>query len=157
MPVNDTYGMWPRSGEIDILNARGNAPGYGELGSDYMLSALHWGPNKLFDSFYRSWGIRRDKVNGYANGFRKFTLEWSPDFLTTYIDNKVQTSLSLKFDKSFWDLGNYPAFYTDQDGNIARLENPWYSSPNKAAPFDQCELSSKSRWMRLMIQYFILR
>lgn len=28
LPVNDTYGPWPRSGEIDIMEARGNGPEY---------------------------------------------------------------------------------------------------------------------------------
>jgi hypothetical protein len=139
MPVNDTYGAWPKSGEIDIINARGNRPGYGELGSDFMQSALHWGPHLLFDSYFRTWGIRRDKVNGYASGFRKYTLEWNDKYLMTYIDNKVQTALTVKFDQSFWDRGNYPTFYTDEGGNIAKLENPWFNSVNKAAPFDQRE------------------
>lgn len=96
MPATDVYGGWPRSGEINIINARGNPPGYGELGSDYMQSALHWGPNKLFDSYYLSWGIRRDKVSGYANGFRTYTMEWNDQYLMTYIDNKVQTALTVK-------------------------------------------------------------
>ena len=28
LPVNDTYGPWPRSGEIDIMKSRGNGPEY---------------------------------------------------------------------------------------------------------------------------------
>lgn len=28
LPVNETYGAWPRSGEIDIMEARGNSPKY---------------------------------------------------------------------------------------------------------------------------------
>ena len=28
LPVNDAYGPWPRSGEIDIMEARGNGPEY---------------------------------------------------------------------------------------------------------------------------------
>ena len=28
MPVKDTYGAWPLSGEIDIAQARGNGPEY---------------------------------------------------------------------------------------------------------------------------------
>lgn len=139
IPDNTTYGDYPRSGEIDILNARGNAPGYGNLGSDYMQSALHWGPHPLFDSYYRTWGIRQDKVNGYANGFRKYTIEWNQDYIMMYIDNKVQTALTVKFDQKFWARGDYPTFYTDQNGDIAKLENPWYGSPNNAAPFDQRE------------------
>ena len=28
LPVNDVYGPWPRSGEIDIMESRGNGPTY---------------------------------------------------------------------------------------------------------------------------------
>ena len=28
LPVVDTYGAWPRSGEIDIMESRGNSPDY---------------------------------------------------------------------------------------------------------------------------------
>ena len=28
LPVHDDYGPWPRSGEIDIMESRGNSPDY---------------------------------------------------------------------------------------------------------------------------------
>lgn len=43
MPVNDTYGVWPKSGEIDIMEARGNEPGYPLGGIDSYSSSMHWG------------------------------------------------------------------------------------------------------------------
>lgn len=43
LPVNETYGAWPRSGEIDILEARGNNNTYPNRGVDYAQSSLHWG------------------------------------------------------------------------------------------------------------------
>jgi len=43
MPVNSTYGVWPKSGEIDIMEARGNEPGYPLGGIDSYSSSLHWG------------------------------------------------------------------------------------------------------------------
>jgi hypothetical protein len=48
-----------------------------------------------------------------------------------------QWKLTYVSDKSFWDRGQYPSFYTDEAGDTARLENPWFGSENKAAPFDQ--------------------
>jgi len=40
------------------------------------------------------------------------------------------------FDKSFWNRGDYPSYY--QNGSVAtQVTNPWYSSENNAAPFDQ--------------------
>ena len=43
LPVNETYGAWPRSGEIDILEGRGNNMSYPNRGVDYAQSSLHWG------------------------------------------------------------------------------------------------------------------
>jgi Glycosyl hydrolases family 16 len=43
MPVNDTYGAWPASGEIDIMESRGNPINYPLGGVDSYSSTLHWG------------------------------------------------------------------------------------------------------------------
>ena len=43
MPVNDTYGQWPNSGEIDIMESRGNSIKYDLGGVDSYSSTLHWG------------------------------------------------------------------------------------------------------------------
>lgn len=43
MPVNDTYGQWPASGEIDIVESRGNPINYPLGGVDTFSSTLHWG------------------------------------------------------------------------------------------------------------------
>ena len=43
MPVNNTYGQWPASGEIDIMESRGNAMSYPLGGVDSYSSTLHWG------------------------------------------------------------------------------------------------------------------
>jgi beta-glucanase (GH16 family) len=43
LPVNETYGQWPLSGQIDILTARGNNASYTQRGVDFAQSDLHWG------------------------------------------------------------------------------------------------------------------
>jgi hypothetical protein len=43
MPEDEVYGVWPRSGEIDIAEARGNAADYPDGGRDIYTSTLHWG------------------------------------------------------------------------------------------------------------------
>lgn len=42
MPENSVYGPWPASGEIDIMEAKGNDHEYPH-GRDYVDSTLHWG------------------------------------------------------------------------------------------------------------------
>lgn len=45
LPVDDNYGPWPLSGEIDIMESRGNNRTYGQGGNNIVSSALHWGPD----------------------------------------------------------------------------------------------------------------
>lgn len=43
MPEDSVYGPWPRSGEIDIMESRGNSPDYPEGGRNFYYGTLHWG------------------------------------------------------------------------------------------------------------------
>ena len=52
MPEDDVYGVWPNSGEIDIMESRGNAPPF-PGGRDQVGSTLHWGPNSDNDGYWR--------------------------------------------------------------------------------------------------------
>lgn len=45
LPSDYAYGGWPASGEIDLLESRGNSPGYEGHDSDIVASTLHWGPD----------------------------------------------------------------------------------------------------------------
>lgn len=52
------------------------------------------------------------------------------------IDNKVKEVTFFKFDQPFWNKGKYPTYW--QNGTVAeQVTNPWYTSENNAAPFDQ--------------------
>jgi len=42
MPRHNAYGGWPASGEIDIMESRGNPPGYPLGGHNAYGSTLHW-------------------------------------------------------------------------------------------------------------------
>lgn len=44
LPTDQAYGQWPASGEIDIMESRGNDPSCAAGGSDKFGSTLHWGP-----------------------------------------------------------------------------------------------------------------
>ncbi|PBP17597.1 glucan 1,3-beta-glucosidase [Diplocarpon rosae] len=54
LPVNDTYGPWPKSGEIDIAESRGNNHTYAQGGNNIVSSALHWGPDSANDAWWRT-------------------------------------------------------------------------------------------------------
>ena len=56
MPAGSTYSGWPRSGEIDIVEVRGNANYYcngNNFGRQIGQQTLHWGP----DPYQDVWGL----------------------------------------------------------------------------------------------------
>ena len=52
------YGGWPRSGEIDIMESKGNdiyVDGSGNnVGNTLMGSTLHWGPDPDHNNWWRT-------------------------------------------------------------------------------------------------------
>ncbi|EIW67677.1 hypothetical protein TREMEDRAFT_33305, partial [Tremella mesenterica DSM 1558] len=139
LPVNETYGAWPRSGQIDILTARGNNASYPNRGVDYAQSDLHWGPDTDLDRLYLTWGYREQRRTYYNQKWHTFGLEWNDKFMWTYIDSRVSQVISLRFNKeSFWKRGNFPSTITNTTtGDVQKLINPWIQSENNVAPFDQ--------------------
>ena len=89
MPVNGTYGQWPASGEIDIMESRGNSIEYPLGGIDSYSSALHWGivsspfsnlttgPDHLLDRWWRTYSTHKIYHTTYNSDFHTFGLEWS--------------------------------------------------------------------------------
>ncbi|KAJ3162245.1 hypothetical protein HDU88_006728 [Geranomyces variabilis] len=129
LPTDGQYGMWPASGEIDIMESRGNAPTAGPVkGSDSIGSTLHWGPSYDLNRFpltHKEFTLPGGK--SFVDDFHTFGLEWTPDGIKTSVDGQVV--LDVPFDKSFWDRGAFPA----------SVNNPWAGTGScaVAAPFDQ--------------------
>ena len=51
MPRNSEYGTWPSSGEIDIMETRGNNESYPDGGINWFVSTMHWGPNLSYNRY----------------------------------------------------------------------------------------------------------
>lgn len=134
MPVNDTYGPWPASGEIDILESRGNNHTYPQGGNNIASSALHWGPVPKYDNWYRTHKKRTASHTTYSDNFWVFGLEWSEKYLFTWIDNRLMQVLYTPFGKPMWSEGKFGA---DTKGNGSAFEDPWTSTGHANAPFDQ--------------------
>ncbi|KAI9841999.1 MAG: hypothetical protein M1838_003326 [Thelocarpon superellum] len=133
MPVNDTYGPWPLSGEIDIIESRGNNYTYAQGGNNIVSSALHWGPNTANDAWWRT-NVKREALHStYSDAFHTFGLEWSEKYLFTYVDTRLFQVLYTTFNQPLWQRGQFPL----DDSNGTRLIDPWSQTGRDQTPFDQ--------------------
>ncbi|KAI0125340.1 beta-1,3-glucan-binding protein [Xylariales sp. AK1849] len=133
MPVTDTYGPWPESGEIDIMESRGNNYTYSQGGNNIVSSALHWGPDVANDAWWRT-NVKRPALHTtYSAGFNTFGLEWSQKYLFTYVNSRLLQVLYTNFDEPLWERGDFP----DADSNGTRIADPWSQTGLDNTPFDQ--------------------
>lgn len=133
MPVQETYGPWPLSGEIDIMESRGNNYTYAQGGNDIVSSALHWGPNFANDAWWRTNVKRKALHSTFSDGFHTYGVEWSEKYLFTYIDTRLLQVLYTNFNQPLWQRGTFPL----SDSNGTRLVDPWSKTGRLQTPFDQ--------------------
>lgn len=125
LPKDHAYGGWPTSGEIDIIEARGNMDDCFGDGVQSVSSALHWGlnyTNNRQDLTHGKYTLPEGK--NFNDDFHTFTLEWTPDFIRTWVDNEHMI-MNVEFKQPMYDFGGYSG-----------EPNPWAGRPN-SAPFDQ--------------------
>lgn len=135
LPVDSVYGAWPRSGEIDIMESRGNGPDYPGQGYNVVRGSLNWGPLLYLNAVYKTYGWWSKKRGGYNDGFHDYVLEWDESYMRIYVDARLTALLNLKIDEPFFKRGDFPAVIQDGGQSVA-LANPWINGTN-AAPFDQ--------------------
>jgi len=133
MPVEDNYGPWPASGEIDIMESRGNNYTYSQGGNNIVSSALHWGPDPANDAWYKTNAKRKALHTTYSAGFNTFGLEWSQKYLFTYVNSRLLQVLYTNFDEPLWQRGNFPT----TTANGSRINDNWSQSGRAQTPFDQ--------------------
>lgn len=133
MPTDSVYGAWPKSGEIDISESRGNNWTYPIGGNNIISSALHWGPDAANDAWWRTYGKVNALRSTFSQKFHTFGLEWSEDYLYTYLDGRLLQVIYTKFSTPFWQRGNFPLAFP----NGTTIVNPWGQTGSDATPFDQ--------------------
>ncbi|KAK7467309.1 hypothetical protein VKT23_004366 [Stygiomarasmius scandens] len=138
LPEENTYGPWPQSGEIDIMEARGNLNTYGAQGLNFVRSSLNYGPlGSLITFIFGWWEVKR---GGFNEDFHTYTLEWTSEWMRIYVDSRLQAMLDLSIKKeknSFWNRGHFPQ--TAQNGSTQAVVQNIYQEKNGGwnAPFDQ--------------------
>ena len=117
MPANGAYGAWPASGEIDILESRGNAnyPAAAGGGVDSFSSTMHWGPFWPLNGYAKTHEGYTLPAGDLSEAFHTYELDWSPTMVTTSIDGTPV--LSVPINETFWRRGGWDS--------SAGLDNPW--------------------------------
>ena len=125
LPTDNQYGGWPASGEIDIMESRGNSPGYPPGGYDTFGSTLHFGPYYTEDPWYKA----HQSLSGVdlTADYHIYGLIWNETYMGTYFDNESTPVLSFPINQSFWTLGGWMT---------PPWNNPWNERGNNA-PFDR--------------------
>lgn len=105
MPEVNTYGGWPRSGEIDVME---------HIGSDPKMISFATHTKDKNGTLGNNWfnRIYPDSVEGK---FHTYGIEWDPEFIKFYFDgikqvtlwhNLTETWTSWPFDKNFYIILN---------------------------------------------------
>ena len=124
MPVASRYGGWPASGEIDILEAKGNARGSPGGGCESFGSTLHWGPFWPENGYLKTHEEFALPAGDLSEAFHTYGLLWNATRMQTYIDGSIV--LDVAVNQSFWNWGAFGA----------GLADPWEGRGDNA-PFDQ--------------------
>jgi len=135
LPVDNVYGPWPLSGEIDMVESRGNGIKYTAHGSNYVQGSLNWGPTINLNGVLNSYSWWTEKRTSFGSGFHTYALEWTDSFIRMYVDTRLHTLLDLSFNQPFFQRGDFPEVIFNGSG-LAPLANPWLNGTN-ATPFDQ--------------------
>lgn len=130
MPRYETYGGWPRSGEIDLMEMRSNRNywnGDVHVGHEQVGSTLHFGPEWWGSAWWAAHGTL-NRVPAWSEGFHNYKLVWTDQYLRFYYDD--QLAADIPAGDGFWKRGDFE--------NWTDLPNPWANAPNPLmAPFDQ--------------------
>ncbi|XP_075970510.1 beta-1,3-glucan-binding protein-like [Anticarsia gemmatalis] len=127
LPTYENYGTWPASGEIDVVESRGNlnlVSNGKNMGTQEAGSTLHYGPYPGLNGWERAHWTTKNP-HGYNSDFHRYQLEWTTDYLKFSIDD-AEVGRVTPGKGGFWEHGGFNS----------QFENPWRYG-TKMAPFDQ--------------------
>lgn len=121
MPVDNVYGGWANSGEIDIMEARGRLP----LEAS---SALHFGgswPNNAYTS--RNYNFTQGQS---IADFHLYSVEWEPNEIRFYVNNNLYHTVTSWHNTGF----DFPAPFDQEFYIILNLAVGGTFDGNKLPP-----------------------
>lgn len=115
MPAKPTFGEWPASGEIDVMEYVGDWP-------DVVYQTIHWGDNGVHLQDASAW-----HVTGTTAEWHTYALEWQRGELRWYVDDALVKTYNppaggAQFEQPFYLIlnqavgGNWPG-----QPNVAEL------------------------------------
>ncbi len=124
LPTDRVYGIWPQSGEIDIMEYLGHEP-------NKIHGTLHFGqlwPNNA--STTKSFIIQQSDFNA---AFHDYALEWTDQHIKWFIDGYLYST------KTRADLGSQRWPFDQKFHFLLNLAigGPWAGSPNSSTIFPQ--------------------
>ncbi len=126
LPTDEVYGIWPASGEIDIMEFIGKEP-------NTIYGTLHYGaPLESEGAFYELPG-----ENPFSNQFHVYALEWEPEEMRWYVDDVLYQTIDTWFTSGLED--GFPAPFDQRFHllmNIA-VGGVWPGPPDETTEFPQ--------------------
>lgn len=88
LPTDEKFGGWPTSGEIDIMETKGQYP-------DTLYGTMHFG-NKWPGNRYKGGVTQHEGPGGYGDGFHTYGIEWQKDSIAWFVDGRkyFETNIS---------------------------------------------------------------
>lgn len=127
LPTKSVYGVWPRSGEIDLLESRGNRnytdDNNIQIGCEHFGSTLHFGPNWDQNAWQTATFAKNSlSGEGFNVGFHKYQVEWTDEHIKFSVDD-TEVGIVHTGD-GYWARGHFQG------------DNIWKNAGNDA-PFNQ--------------------
>jgi beta-glucanase (GH16 family) len=125
LPQDAKYGGWPASGEIDVMEAKGQEP-------TKVLGTLHFGAKWPANTHAGKDYVL--PVKGTIADFHTYTLEWEPGEIRWAVDGRVYSTQSFWWSSNKMDgaKGLNPAREADFNAWPAPFDQPFYLVMNVA-------------------------
>jgi beta-glucanase (GH16 family) len=107
MPARDVYGGWPRSGEIDIAEARGNRllfDGDVNVGVEQTGFTMHFGPAWNINGWPTT-HFNHNQSPGFDADFHVYKIVWTDESIEYYVDDTLHHTVEAG--DGFWARGNF--------------------------------------------------
>lgn len=128
MSDDESYGTWPKSGEIDIMEILGSD-------TDTLYGTLHYGNPHM-----QNQGIYDLPSGDFSSEYHVFAVEWEPGEIRWYCDDTCYYSTSYWYSAMDGQEPNaYPAPF-DQPFYIilnVAVGGNWPGDPDETTPFDE--------------------